>query len=51
MVAGRPVQYGLALGGWKGVQSVLEFINKELNMVRQPAGAQTVEDVKRTTLV
>jgi lactate oxidase len=48
---GRPVYYGLALGGWKGVQSVLELMNKELSMVMQLAGAQTVEDIKRTVLV
>jgi lactate oxidase len=48
---GRPAYYGLALGGWKGVQSVLELLNKELRMVMQLAGAQTVEDVKRTPLV
>jgi lactate oxidase len=48
---GRPAFYGLALGGWKGVQSVLELINKELSMAMQLAGAQTVEDIKRTTLV
>lgn len=48
---GRPVFYGLALGGWKGVQSVLELMNKELAMAMQLAGAQTVEDIKRTSLV
>ncbi|MEO6278698.1 alpha-hydroxy-acid oxidizing protein [Roseateles sp.] len=48
---GRPAYYGLALGGWKGVQSVLDLLNKELHMVMQLAGAETVEDVKKTLLV
>ncbi|WP_231973232.1 alpha-hydroxy-acid oxidizing protein [Variovorax sp. HW608] len=47
---GRPAYYGLALGGWKGVHSVLKFLNRELSMVMQLAGAQTVEDIKRTNL-
>jgi lactate oxidase len=48
---GRPVLYGLALGGWMGVQSVLELLSQELSMVMQLAGTQTVEDIKRTQLV
>jgi lactate oxidase len=48
---GRPAYYGLALGGWKGVRSVLQLLNKELSMVMQLAGTQTVQDVKRTALV
>lgn len=47
---GRPAYYGLALGGWKGVRSVLQLLNKELRMVMQLAGAQTVQDIKRTAL-
>ena len=48
---GRPVLYGLALGGWLGVQSVLELLGQELSMVMQLAGTQTVADIKRTKLV
>ncbi len=48
---GRPVFYGLALGGWKGVQSVLALLNKELAMVMQLAGAASVEDIKRLALM
>lgn len=47
---GRPVLYGLALGGWKGVRSVLEYFEKDLKRVMQLAGTQTIEDVKNTTL-
>lgn len=47
---GRPVLYGLALGGWKGVRSVLEYFEKDLNRVMQLAGTQTVEDIKGARL-
>lgn len=47
---GRPVLYGLALGGWKGVRSVLEYFENDLKRVMQLAGTQTIEDVKNTTL-
>lgn len=47
---GRPVLYGLALGGWKGVRSVLEYFEQDLKRVMQLAGTQTIEDVKNATL-
>lgn len=47
---GRPMLYGLALGGWKGVRSVLEYFETDLRRVMQLAGTQTVEDIKRTKL-
>ena len=47
---GRPVLYGLALGGWKGVRSVLEYFENDLRRVMQLAGTQTIEDIKKTTL-
>ncbi|MDT2613354.1 alpha-hydroxy-acid oxidizing protein [Enterococcus dongliensis] len=47
---GRPVIYGLALGGSTGVQQVFDFFKKELEMVMQLAGTQTVADIKTTTL-
>ena len=47
---GRPVLYGLALGGWKGVPSVLEYFENDLKRVMQLAGTQTIEDIKNTTL-
>ncbi|ENO89432.1 alpha-hydroxy-acid oxidizing protein [Thauera linaloolentis] len=48
---GRPVLYGLALGGWQGVQSVLQQIERELRTVMQLAGAATVDDIRRTGLI
>ena len=47
---GRPVLFGLALGGWKGVRSVLEYFENYLKRVMQLAGTQTIEDIKKTTL-
>ncbi|PRY82475.1 lactate oxidase [Alkalibacterium olivapovliticus] len=48
---GRPVLYGLALGGAKGVTSVFEYFENDLKRVMQLAGTQTVEDIKKTALV
>jgi len=47
---GRPVLYGLALGGWQGVKSVLNYFEHDLKRVMQLAGTQTVEDIKKTNL-
>lgn len=48
---GRPMLYGLALGGWKGVRSVLEYFDEDFKRVMQLAGTQTIEDVKNSYLV
>lgn len=50
VAVGRPVLYGLALGGWKGVKSVLEYFETDLRRVMQLAGTQTIEDVKNAHL-
>lgn len=50
IAVGRPVLYGLALGGWKGVKSVLEYFETDLKRVMQLAGTQTIEDVKHARL-
>lgn len=47
---GRPILYGLALGGWKGVTSVLEYFEKDFKRVMQLTGCQTIEDVKSARL-
>lgn len=47
---GRPVLFGLALGGWKGVRSVLEYFENDLKRVMQLAGTQTIEDIKKAKL-
>ena len=41
---GRPIVYGIALGGAQGTQSVVEHLNKEFKIVRQLAATQTIEE-------
>ncbi|MFT4247050.1 MAG: alpha-hydroxy-acid oxidizing protein [Pseudomonas sp.] len=47
---GRPLLYGLALGGWQGALSVLLHLDRELRIVMQLAGAATLEDIRTTPL-
>lgn len=51
VAVGRPVIYGLALGGAKGVQSVFEHIDHELEIVMQLAGTKTIDDIKNNPLL
>jgi L-lactate oxidase len=44
---GRPVMYGLALGGWMGVRAVLEHIRDEFEITMRLAGARTVAEINR----
>ncbi len=44
---GRPVMYGLALGGSQGVQSVYDKIKAELAQTMQAAGAGRISDITR----
>lgn len=48
---GRPVIYGLNLGGAEGVKSVFDHFNKELSITMQLAGTKTIADVKKTKLI
>ncbi len=47
---GRPVIYGLALGGWRGVVSVFDYLKTDLRRVMTLAGTQTIEDIKNVKL-
>jgi isopentenyl diphosphate isomerase/L-lactate dehydrogenase-like FMN-dependent dehydrogenase len=47
---GRPVLYGLALGGSLGVQSVYDRLREELAMTMQLAGVQNVSAITRSYL-
>jgi len=44
---GRPVLYGLALGGWMGVQAVFQHLDAELEMTMRLAGARTIAEISR----
>nr|WP_238610638.1 alpha-hydroxy-acid oxidizing protein [Candidatus Schmidhempelia bombi] len=48
---GRPVIYGLNLGGAEGVKSVFDHLNKELSITMQLAGTRDIEAVKQTILL
>jgi lactate oxidase len=43
----RPVMYGLALGGWMGVQTVLEHLKGELEFTMRLAGAKSLGEISR----
>ena len=47
---GRPVIYGLALGGWRGVVDVFDWLKKDLRRVMTLAGAQNIDDIKNIEL-
>ncbi|WEV36796.1 lactate oxidase [Lactobacillus sp. ESL0677] len=47
---GRPYLYALALGGAKGVESVIKQLNDELIIDMQLTGCKTIEDVKHARL-
>lgn len=51
VATGRPVIYGLYLGGPQGVKSVFDHFNKELAIVMQLAGTKTVDEVKQNRLL
>ncbi len=44
---GRPVLYGMALGGAQGVQSVYARLKAELRMVMQLAGTANIKAITR----
>jgi len=48
VLLGRPVLWGLALGGADGVQAVLEHLGKEFELAMALAGRASVGDVDRT---
>lgn len=45
---GRPVLYGLALGGWMGVKSVYDRIGDELKRAMMIAGVANLEEIDKT---
>jgi isopentenyl diphosphate isomerase/L-lactate dehydrogenase-like FMN-dependent dehydrogenase len=45
---GRPVMYGLALGGADGVKSVYDKLKQELAATMQAAGAGKISDINRS---
>lgn len=50
VAVGRPILYGLNLGGSEGVYSVIEHLNKELRINMMLAGTANLDAVKKTRL-
>nr|ELR5040355.1 alpha-hydroxy-acid oxidizing protein [Providencia stuartii]ELR5084155.1 alpha-hydroxy-acid oxidizing protein [Providencia stuartii] len=50
VAVGRPILYGLHLGGAEGVNSVIEHLNKELRINMQLGGVKDIEQIQRTVL-
>lgn len=50
VAVGRPILYGLNLGGSEGVNSVIQHLNKELTINMMLGGAKNIEEVKKTKL-
>jgi len=44
---GRPILYGMALGGAQGVQAVYARLKSELQMVMQLAGTASIKEITR----
>jgi isopentenyl diphosphate isomerase/L-lactate dehydrogenase-like FMN-dependent dehydrogenase len=51
VACGRPVLYGLALGGHLGAQSVLEYLRDDLYIVMQLAGTPNLRSITRDHIV
>ena len=47
VAVGRPLLYGLALGGWMGTQAVFQHLDAELEMTMRLAGARTIPEISR----
>jgi L-lactate oxidase len=47
VACGRPILYGLALGGHLGAQSVLEYLRDDLYIVMQLAGTPNIRSITR----
>jgi isopentenyl diphosphate isomerase/L-lactate dehydrogenase-like FMN-dependent dehydrogenase len=45
VLLGRPVIYGLAVGGQQGVQQVLQTIQREFELAMALAGCKSVSDI------
>ena len=47
---GRPMLYGMALGGQPGVESVLEYLRDTLTVVMRLAGTAKIADINKDYL-
>jgi 4-hydroxymandelate oxidase len=51
VLVGRPILWGLALDGERGVQEVLEMLAAELDLAMALAGTPTIADITEDLIV
>ncbi|CAF1526664.1 unnamed protein product [Rotaria sordida] len=51
VLIGRPVLWGLAVDGERGVRNVLEILRKEFRVAMMLCGCQTIEDIRKNNLL
>ncbi len=47
VLLGRPVMFGLALDGQKGVERILELLKRELELAMVLAGCNSLQDISK----
>jgi len=45
VLVGRPIMWGLAVGGHKGVHQVLDLLNEELKLAMTLCGCKKISDI------
>ena len=51
VLLGRPLLYGLAVGGEEGVFRVLELLRKELELALALSGCSSLSDINKSLLL
>jgi isopentenyl diphosphate isomerase/L-lactate dehydrogenase-like FMN-dependent dehydrogenase len=51
VLIGRPVLWGLAVGGEQGVAAVLELLRQEVDLAMALCGVRQVEEIERDLVV
>ena len=51
VLLGRPVMYGLAIDGQKGVERILQLLRKELELAMVLAGCASLKDVSKDLIM
>lgn len=51
VLVGRPVLWGLAVGGEQGVAAVLEILRNEFDLAMALCGCPTIQDIKQDLIL
>lgn len=51
VLLGRPVMFGLALDGQKGVERILELLRRELELAMVLAGCSSLKDISKDLIM